>query len=203
MMTAVRLLVVEDEPVIAQALVDGLRGEGYAVDHTARGDEAVWLATEQAYDAIVLDVMLPGMNGFLVCRTLRERGNRTPIVMLTAKDGEYDEAEGLDTGADDYVTKPFSFVVLLARLRAAMRGGPSARQPVLEVDGLRLDPAEHRCSRDGTEIELTLVGRRGLVRGGLRGVRGLTATHAAGRAGRGRTPVQRGCTTRFSIMSAK
>jgi two-component system OmpR family response regulator len=154
-MSAVRLLVVEDEPVIAQALIDGLRGEGYAVDHTARGDEAVWLATEQAYDAIVLDVMLPGMNGFLVCRTLRERGNRTPIVMLTAKDGEYDEAEGLDTGADDYVTKPFSFVVLLARLRAAMRRGPSTRQPVLEVDGLLLDPAEHRCSRNGVEIELT------------------------------------------------
>ena len=146
---------VEDEPLIARALVDGLRGEGYAVDHTARGDEAVWMATEQAYDAILLDVMLPGMNGYLVCRTLRQQGTTTPIVMLTAKDGEYDQAEGLDTGADDYVTKPFSFVVLLARLRAVMRRGQAARLPVLRVGGLELDPSDHRVTRDGVPIEVT------------------------------------------------
>ena len=145
----------EDEPLIARALVDGLRGEGYAVDHTARGDEAVWMATEQAYDAILLDVMLPGMNGYLVCRTLRQQGTTTPIVMLTAKDGEYDQAEGLDTGADDYVTKPFSFVVLLARLRAVMRRGQAARLPVLRVGGLELDPSDHRVTRDGVPIEVT------------------------------------------------
>ena len=138
-----RILVVEDEPVIAQALVDGLRGEGYAVDHAPRGDDGLWMATEQHYDAIVLDVMLPGMNGFVVCRTLRERGNDTPILMLTAKDGEYDQAEGLDTGADDYVVKPFSFVVLLARLRALVRRGPSER-PGRDAGG-RPDPRPCRA----------------------------------------------------------
>jgi two-component system, OmpR family, response regulator len=151
----VRILIVEDEPVIAQALIDGLRGEGYAVDHTARGDDAVWMATEQRYDAMLLDVMLPGMNGFLVCRTLRERGVTTPILMLTAKDGEYDQAEGLDTGADDYVTKPFSFVVLLARLRAMVRRGPSDRPAVLQLDDLTLDPSERRVRRGTVDIELT------------------------------------------------
>jgi two-component system, OmpR family, response regulator len=151
----VRILVVEDEPVIAQALVDGLRGEGYAVDHAPRGDDGLWMATEQHYDAIVLDVMLPGMNGFLVCRTLRERGNDTPILMLTAKDGEYDQAEGLDTGADDYVVKPFSFVVLLARLRALVRRGPAERPAVMQVGDLVLDPAERRCRRGDVELELT------------------------------------------------
>jgi two-component system, OmpR family, response regulator len=151
----VRILIVEDEPVIAQALIDGLSGEGYAVDHTARGDDAVWMATEQRYDAILLDVMLPGMNGFLACRTLRERGVTTPILMLTAKDGEYDQAEGLDTGADDYVTKPFSFVVLLARLRAMVRRGPSERPAVLQLDDLTLDPSERRVRRGTVDIELT------------------------------------------------
>lgn len=150
-----RILIVEDEPVIAQALIDGLRGEGYAIDHTARGDDAVWMATEQRYDGILLDVMLPGMNGFLVCRTLRERGVGTPILMLTAKDGEYDQAEGLDTGADDYVTKPFSFVVLLARLRAMVRRGPSDRPAVLQLDDLTLDPSERRVRRGTVDIELT------------------------------------------------
>ena len=151
----VRILIVEDEPVIAQALIDGLRGEGYAVDHTTRGDEAVWMATEQRYAAVLLDVMLPGMNGFLVCRTLRERGVATPILMLTAKDGEYDQAEGLDTGADDYVTKPFSFVVLLARLRAMVRRGPSERPAVLQLGNLTLDPSERRVRRGAADIELT------------------------------------------------
>lgn len=150
-----RILVVEDEPVIAQALVDGLRGEGYAVEHAARGDDGLWMATEHRFDAILLDVMLPGMNGYVVCRTLRERGIDTPILMLTAKDGEYDQAEGLDTGADDYVTKPFSFVVLLARLRALVRRGPSERPAVLQVGDLTLDPAERRCRRGDTDIDLT------------------------------------------------
>ena len=150
-----RILVIEDEPVIARALVDGLRGEGYAVDHAGRGDDGLWMATEQRYDAILLDVMLPGMNGFVVCRTLRERGNDTPILMLTAKDGEYDQAEGLDTGADDYVTKPFSFVVLLARLRALVRRGPTERPAVLQIGDLVLDPAERRCRRGDVAIELT------------------------------------------------
>jgi len=150
-----RVLVVEDEHVIASALINGLRGEGYVVDHADRGDDAVWMATEQRYDAIVLDIMLPGMNGLVVCRTLRERGVDSPILMLTAKDGEFDEAEGLDTGADDYVTKPFSFVVLLARLRSLLRRGPAERPAVLEVGDLRLDPAERRVTRGGTPIELT------------------------------------------------
>ncbi len=149
------VLVVEDDTMIARALVDGLRGEGYVVDHTEHGDEAIWMATETAYDAVVLDVMLPGANGYVVCRTLRERGVHTPILMLTAKDGEYDQAEGLDMGADDYVTKPFSFVVLLARLRSLLRRGPVERSSVLCIDDLVLDPAAHRCRRGGTDIELT------------------------------------------------
>ena len=150
-----RILVVEDEPIIAQALIDGLTGEGYAVDHADRGDDALWMATEQHYDAIVLDIMLPGMNGYVVCRTLREREITTPIMMLTAKDGEYDQAEGLDTGADDYVVKPFSFVVLLARLRALLRRGPSERGVVLAVGDLQLDPAERTVRRHDSEITLT------------------------------------------------
>jgi two-component system, OmpR family, response regulator len=151
----VRVLVVEDEPVIAEALVNGLRAEAYSVDHTDRGDDALWRITEHRYDAIILDVMLPGMNGYVVCRTARERGITTPILMLTAKDGEYDQAEGLDTGADDYVTKPFSFVVLLARLRALMRRGPAERPTALFHGSLTLDPVTHRVNRDGVDIELT------------------------------------------------
>jgi two-component system, OmpR family, response regulator len=151
----VRVLVVEDELVIADALINGLRGDGYVVEHATRGDDGLWMATEGGFDAIVLDIMLPGMNGFVVCRTLRERGIDTPILMLTAKDGEFDQAEGLDTGADDYVTKPFSFVVLSARLRALIRRGPSPRAATLHVDDLVLDPASRRCSRGDVEIELT------------------------------------------------
>lgn len=151
----VRVLVVEDEPLIAKALIDGLRGEGYAVEHLSRGDEALWTLTESQFDAVVLDVMLPGMNGYVVCRMARERGITTPILMLTAKDGEYDQAEGLDTGADDYVTKPFSFVVLLARLRALMRRGPAERATVLTAGDLSLDPGLRRCTRGSQLIELT------------------------------------------------
>lgn len=150
-----RILVVEDEPVIAAALVDGLTDEGYAVEHADRGDEGLRLATEQDFDAIILDIMLPGMNGYLVCRTLRQREVDTPILMLTAKDGEYDQAEGLDTGADDYVVKPFSFVVLLARLRALVRRGPTERETVLHAGGVTLDPSTREVSRDGTRVELT------------------------------------------------
>lgn len=150
-----RILVVEDEPLIARALGEALQADGYAVDIATRGDDGLWQATEHAYDAIILDVMLPGMNGYLVCRELRSRGIRTPVMMLTAKDGEYDEAEGLDTGADDYVTKPFSLVVVAARLRALLRRGPTDRPVMLVAGDLTLDPAERRCRRGDSEIELT------------------------------------------------
>jgi DNA-binding response OmpR family regulator len=150
-----RILIVEDEPLIAKALRVGLEAEGYAVDVADRGDDGLWMATETVYDAIVLDIMLPGMNGFVVCRELRVRGVTTPVMMLTAKDGEFDQAEGLDTGADDYVTKPFSFVVLLARLRALIRRGPTERPATLTAGDLVLDPAERVCRRGDREIDLT------------------------------------------------
>ena len=150
-----RILIVEDEALIARALKEGLEAEGYAVDHVDRGDDGLWQATEGEYDAIVLDLMLPGMNGYVVCRELRARGVVTPIMMLTAKDGDYDQAEGLDTGADDYVTKPFSFVVLLARLRTLVRRGPVERPSVLAAGDLTLDPAERACRRGDDTIELT------------------------------------------------
>lgn len=150
-----RILVVEDETLIARALREGLEAEGYAVDVAITGGDGLWHATETAYDAIILDLMLPGMNGFVVCRELRERGITTPVMMLTAKDGEFDQAEGLDTGADDYVTKPFSFVVLLARLRALIRRGPTERAAVLVAGDLILDPAGRTCRRGDQMIELT------------------------------------------------
>lgn len=150
-----RVLVVEDEELIAQSLADGLTAEGYVVEVATNGDDGFWMASEGTYDAIVLDVMLPGRNGYVVCRDLRAQGVMTPIMMLTAKDGEFDQAEGLDTGADDYLTKPFSFVVLTARLRALVRRGPAERPAVLELGSLRLDPARRSCERDGTPIELT------------------------------------------------
>ena len=150
-----RVLVVEDEARLAEALRTGLEAEGFAVDVVHDGAEGRWCAEERAYDAIVLDVLLPGANGYRVCSHLRERGNTTPIMMLTAKDGEYDEADGLDIGADDYVTKPFSFVVLLARLRALVRRGGATRPAVLRVDDLLLDPATGTCRRGDAEIALT------------------------------------------------
>src|SRR5215216_1320619 len=152
---AVRVLVVEDEVRQAAALKRGLEAEGYAVDVAADGPDGLWLATEEPYDVIVLDVMLPGMNGFKVCAELRAREIWTPVLMLTAKDGELDEAEALDTGADDFLSKPFSYVVLVARLRALLRRGAAARPAVLQVGDLRLDPAAHRCWRAGHEVELT------------------------------------------------
>ncbi len=149
-----RMLVVEDEANLAQALRDGLMGEGFAVDVAKDGVEGLHLAREHAYDAIVLDIMLPRMSGYDVCRTLRAEQVWTPVLMLTAKDGEYDEADALDLGADDYLTKPFSFVVLLAHLRALVRRGGSERPPVLRVGDLELDPAEHRVTRAGQAIDL-------------------------------------------------
>ncbi|MCE9620818.1 MAG: response regulator transcription factor [Actinomycetia bacterium] len=150
-----RILVVEDEELIAQSIHDSLTAEGYAVDRAVDGTNGLWMATEQTYDAILLDIMLPGINGFVVCQQLRERGIVTPIMMISAKAGEFDQAEGLDTGADDYLTKPFSLVVLNARLRALIRRGPADRPAVLEVGSLRLDPARRTVTRNGEAIELT------------------------------------------------
>ena len=150
-----RVLVVEDEKRLAAGLKKGLEAEGFAVDVALDGTDGLWMAREHPYDVIVLDLMLPGINGYRLCATLREEGNWTPILMLTAKDGELDEAEALDTGADDFVTKPFSFVALVARLRALMRRGAGERPAVLEAGDLRFDPAARRASRGDTPIELT------------------------------------------------
>jgi two-component system, OmpR family, response regulator len=151
----VRILVVEDEVALAQAVQEGLAAEGYDVDVVHDGTDGLWRAREGSYDAIVLDILLPGMNGYKVCQTLREEGVWTPILMLTAKDGEWDEAEALDTGADDFLSKPFSFVVLLARLRALFRRGAPPRPAILEVGPLRLDPGTRRAERNGESIKLT------------------------------------------------
>ena len=151
----VKILVVEDDKRLAATVRRGLEQEGYAVDVALDGIDGKWMATEQEYDVIVLDVMLPGLNGFRLCAALREANNWTPILMLTAKRGEYDEAEALDTGADDFLSKPFSFVVLLARLRALVRRGGTERAAVIEIGDLRLDPAAHQCRRGDTEILLS------------------------------------------------
>ncbi|MGW0892643.1 response regulator transcription factor [Saccharopolyspora gloriosae] len=150
-----RVLVVEDERRVAEALRTGLGAEGWAVDVTGDGLDALRLTEEREYAAILLDIMLPGLNGYRVCARLRAAENWTPIIMLTAKDGEYDEAEALDAGADDYVTKPFSYVVLLARLRNAIRRRPAERPAVLRVGDLVLDPARRSCARAGQDISLT------------------------------------------------
>lgn len=150
-----RILVVEDEEALAAGLRVGLVADGFAVDVARTGTDGVWLAREQPYDAIVLDIMLPGMNGYVVCRTLREESVWTPILMLTAKDGESDEVEGLDTGADDYLTKPFSHAVLVSRLRALIRRGAPARPTLLAAGELRLDPATRRAWRGEEEVALT------------------------------------------------
>ncbi|QYG91357.1 response regulator transcription factor [Iamia sp. SCSIO 61187] len=150
-----RVLVVEDEVALAASLARGLEADGFAVDVAHDGVDGLWRAQEVAYDAIVLDLMLPGMNGFQVCRRLREAEVWTPILILTAKDGELDETEALDTGADDYLTKPFSHLVLVARLRALLRRGAPPRPAVLAVGDLRLDPAGRRCWRGEVEIALT------------------------------------------------
>ncbi|HET8659237.1 MAG TPA: response regulator transcription factor [Micromonosporaceae bacterium] len=150
-----RLLVVEDEPRLARALQRGLAAEGYVVDVVADGRSGLDAARHGGYDAVVLDIMLPGLSGYRVVQALREEGNWVPVLVLSAKDGEYDQADGLDLGADDYLTKPFSFVVLLARLRALLRRGAPERPPVLAVGTLTLDPATRRVARGETEISLT------------------------------------------------
>jgi DNA-binding response OmpR family regulator len=150
-----RVLVVEDEKRLAAGLRSGLEAEGFAVDVALTGTDGLWLARENAYDALVLDIMLPGINGYVLCGTLREERNWTPILMLTAKDGEWDEVEALDTGADDYLTKPFSYAVLLARLRALVRRGSQPRPAVLAAGDLRLDPATRRVWRNDVEVDLT------------------------------------------------
>jgi DNA-binding response OmpR family regulator len=147
--------VVEDEVRLALALQRGLRAEGFAVDVAADGEEGLHLAREEPYDAVILDVMLPKVSGYQVCRTLRAERNWVPVLMLSAKDGEYDQADGLDVGADDYLTKPFSYVVLVARLRALLRRSARPRPTVLSAGDLSLDPARHVASRGGTEITLT------------------------------------------------
>lgn len=150
-----RVLVVDDEKRLAAALRRGLEAEGFAVDVALDGHEGMWLASEHSYDAIILDIMLPGLNGYQICGQLREAGNWTPILMLTAKDGEWDEAEALDTGADDYLCKPFSYVVLLAHLRALLRRGSPDRPAELRAGDLVMDPAARTCRRDNETIALT------------------------------------------------
>ena len=146
---------VEDEVRLAQALKRGLEAEGFEVDVAHDGLTGFSMAQEGHYDAMVLDILLPGMNGYKVCAEMRAAGNWTPILMLTAKSGEYDEAEALDTGADDFLSKPFSYVVLVARLRALVRRGSGARPVPCQVGDLRLDPATRTCDRGGVAIHLT------------------------------------------------
>jgi two-component system, OmpR family, response regulator len=150
-----RVLVVEDEPKMAVLLQRGLVEEGHAADVTAQGEEAVWLVEAHEYDAIVLDVMLPGMTGFETCKQLRGAGVWTPVLMLTARDAVADRVAGLDAGADDYLTKPFSLAELLARLRALARRGDVERPTELVVGELRLDPASRRVWRGDTEVQLS------------------------------------------------
>ena len=150
-----RILVVEDDVKMAALLRRGLVEEGLSADVARTGDDALWMAAATEYDAIVLDVMLPGTDGFEVCRRLREGGRWAPVLMLTARDGVEDRVTGLDAGADDYLTKPFSFAELLARLRALARRPPLERPAVVEVGDIRLDPATRQVWRDGTEIDLS------------------------------------------------
>lgn len=150
-----RVLVVEDEPDVAEALTWGLEAEGYVVDVADNGMDGLWKATEIPHDVIVLDVMLPGMDGYQVCRALRERGVWTPILMLTALDEDLDHAEGLDSGADGYLAKPFSYPVLLAHLRSLTRRALGARPAVLTAAGLALDPAARTVTRDGVRLDLS------------------------------------------------
>ena len=150
-----RVLIVEDDAKMAGLIQRGLRDDGLAADVAAEGEAALWMAGATAYDAIVLDVLLPGIDGFEVCRRLRSDGLRSPELMLTARDAVEDRVRGLDTGADDYLTKPFSLAELAARLRAIARRGPIERPPVLEAGGLRLDPATRRVWRGNAEIALS------------------------------------------------
>lgn len=150
-----RILVVDDEVRLVDGVRRGLEAEGFAVDVASNGVDGLWMAQEHRYDAIVLDIMMPGMNGYTVCERLRAADDWTPILMLTAKDGEWDQVEALDTGADDFLSKPFSYAVLVARLRSLVRRGSRERPVVLEAGDLRLDPAARRVRRGDVEIELT------------------------------------------------
>jgi two-component system OmpR family response regulator len=151
-----RVLVVEDEVKLASLMRRGLREESIAADVAISGEDALWMTEEQEYDVVVLDVMLPGIDGFETCRQLRARAYETPIIMLTARDSVQDRIAGLDGGADDYLTKPFSFGELLARLRALARRGTVASEVGLSVGDLHLDPATHEAWRGDTAIELTV-----------------------------------------------
>jgi two-component system, OmpR family, response regulator len=150
-----RILLVDDDPKLARALAKGLRAHAYAVDVAPDSDAALLRAAVYDYDVVLLDVMLPGRDGFAVCRALRERGVAAPVLMLTARDAVGDRIRGLDAGADDYLPKPFDFGELLARLRALARRGPAERGPVLRVGDLELDPASRRVRRGDTDIELS------------------------------------------------
>jgi two-component system OmpR family response regulator len=151
----VKVLLVEDDNKIAAAVRRGLQAEGFAVEVSSDGSDGLWRAMEGTYDLIVLDIMLPGRNGFRVCADLRAAGNWTPILMLTAKDGDEDEAEALDAGADDYLVKPFSFVVLVARARALLRRSAGRSPAPVSVGGLRIEPIARRAWRDEREVVLT------------------------------------------------
>ncbi|MEM9467500.1 MAG: response regulator transcription factor [Actinomycetota bacterium] len=151
-----RVLVVEDQAAMADALMRGLTAEGFDVDLAGDGVDGLWRAREFPYDLIVLDIMLPGVNGYEICRTLRTEGHRTPVLMLTAKDGEYDIAEGLELGADDYLTKPFSFVELVARMRALLRrASAEPTSSTIRVGPMRVDPVRREVSVDGASLDLT------------------------------------------------
>lgn len=150
-----KILIVEDDLKIAAGVRRGLEAEGFTVEVATDGDDGWWMATEGAYDLIVLDIMLPSRNGYEICRDLRAAGNWTPVLMLTAKSGELDEAEALDTGADDYVVKPFAFVSLVARVRALLRRSAGRDGHPLAVGDLRLDTAQRRVWRGDEEVRLT------------------------------------------------
>jgi two-component system, OmpR family, response regulator len=150
-----KVLLVDDEPRLAATLAAGLRAEGFVVVTASDGDDGLWHAVEDEFDVIVLDIMLPGLNGYQVLRRMREKDVWTPVMMLTAKDGDYDQADAFDLGADDYLTKPFSFIVLVARLRALMRRGAPRRPSVLRAGSLSLDPSRRVIEREGTPIALT------------------------------------------------
>ncbi|MFE9611950.1 response regulator transcription factor [Streptomyces sp. NPDC006012] len=150
-----RLLIIEDERALAGAIADGLAADGFVADVAYDGAEGLWRALHDPYDVIVLDLMLPSLSGYEILKRLRAARVWTPVLMLTAKDGEYDEADALDLGADDYLSKPFSYVVLVARLRALLRRGAPARPAVLTAGDLTLDPARRRCRRGHRDIGLT------------------------------------------------
>jgi DNA-binding response OmpR family regulator len=150
-----RVLIVEDEVPLAETVRHGLTEDGFVVEVVHNGEDAVWAATENAYDVIVLDIMLPKLNGYKVLEEIRERGVWAPVLMLTAKDGEYDQTDAFDLGADDYLTKPFSFLILVARLRALIRRGAPERPVVMTAGDLTLDPVKRRVERAGQEVVLT------------------------------------------------